>query len=174
MVSAISDIRIAKSFIGANAALAIETVELDFNLDAADAIEIFGVAGALHLGVASEPVAATRDSYLQSLHIEDQQVTAPPFAPGDPDSFETDDEVIFQQQLSMVTVVDTVNTHAAMMWMLTPNEWQTFAKPVISPVNLTHRVETGILTATATIFIQYRYVRMSNSEIAFAFSRRRR
>jgi hypothetical protein len=175
MARPISDVRVARSFVGNNGAGAVETVELDFSLGSREAIEIFSIQGFMNhaaMPVTAGPVVNWNQ---QTLHVEDDALIVPNQQAADADQFDNDSEVIFEQILSAVVVKDDVSGNAFLSSIITPNDAVVFAEPIRSPVNLTHRVEnSGVATVGALLLIQYRYIELSDSELAFAFARRRR
>lgn len=176
MPQAISDVRVARSFIGANAVNVTESVELDFGLGTQEAIEIIGIIGLMNMVGPAEPVVTTQEVGQQTLHIEEQALEVASFAPASPDFFESDSEIIYQQTVNHHIVVDSANGHAGMTTFINPSGMVTLPEPVISPINLTHRVITlGTLQPLgANLSIWYRYVRLTTAELGLQFARRRR
>lgn len=175
MPRALTDIRIAHSFIGNNSAGSTETVELDFDIGLREAIEIFAVFGSLQEGAAPVSAAGTVEIGAQSLHLEDGTITAPESIPSEADRFDVDDEVIYQQiKYTRYTVDDTAG-NAAIMSILNPSTLITFPAPILSVINLTHRVQAGTgNTYGGNVDIHYRYVSLTSDEVAFQYARRRR
>lgn len=171
----ITDIRIAHSFIGNNAAGTTETVELDFDIGVREAIEIFAVHGHLQEGTAPVSAAGTVEIGAQSLHIEDGTIETPENTPVTADRFELDWEVIFDQvKFTRYTVDDVAQNSGFSVWM-SPNGLVTFPAPYLSVTNLTHRVLAGAgNTYAGTVDIHYRYVSLTADEVAFQYARRRR
>lgn len=171
MPRVISDWRTARSFIGA--AATEESAELDFNIGTREAIEISGVLGTMArtAGVETGVAPATSE---QSLHIESGTIEALNSTGAAADQFESDSEVIYQQVLSVIAFNGT--TEAAGAISLTPSGLVVFPEPILSPINLTHRVDNEAAQSDvgATLLIYYRYVELTSNELAFQFARRRR
>lgn len=172
MVKAISDWRHARSMIG-NAGTQ-ETVELDFNIGTREAIEIASVQGIINVSSITEAAAIAPIAVEQSLHVEDGTIEALNSAEGDADQFDNDSEVIYQQSATMVSFNGT--TEAAAYLQVHPSGIVVFARPILSPINLTHRSDNaaGSSGSACILLIEYRYVELSDQELAFQFARRRR
>lgn len=173
---AISDVRVARSFIGAGTASVAEATEIDFNLSTREAIRIYGIVGNINPADGVDPALAETGSRLwdQSLHLEEGTVTAPNTAGAAADQFETDDEIIFHQQLLMVLYGVAANGTGGVSVESSPNGLVTFPEPILSVVNPTHRVSPDEEEAGFELLIYYDYVELSDSELALAFARRRR
>jgi len=174
MVQAISDWRMARSKIGQAGAGTLEEVELDFNIGSDEAIEIASVLGLINMATASGSATQAPAIAQQNLHIEDGQIeTTLDTDVTAADQFDNDSEVIYSQSVNESTFNGT--TEASAYLTVTPSGVVVFARPIVSPINLTHAVKviTGI-TVIAILLIQYRYVRLSDKELAFQFARRRR
>ena len=172
MPRAISSWRVARSFIG-NAATQ-ETVEIDFSIGTREAIEIAAVLG---LMVATAAVATTTPTPVmsdQTLHIEDGTIETPNSTGASADQFNNDSEIIYAQTLNVIAFDGT--TEGAGAIAVSPNGLVTFPAPILSPINLTHRVdnEGAVLDVAGTLLIYYRYVELSDRELALEFGRRRR
>jgi len=173
MVKAISDVRVARSFIGAGTPSTVETVELDFNLSTREAIRIYGVLGNINKadGVAIVVTDAAR-LWDHSLHLEEGTLTAPNTAGAAADQFENDDEIIYHQHLAHVHFMGA--NGGGMGIESSPNGIVTFPEPILSVVNPTHRVSPDEEEGGYELFIYYDYVELSDGEMALAFARRRR
>lgn len=172
MPKPISGMRIARSFIG-NAATE-ETVELEFNIGTREAIEILAVLGTLAPSAVVTTATPTPVTSEQSLHLEDATLEGLGSVGASADQFNNDSEVIFHQVLSVIAFDGT--TEAAGAIEVTPSGLIVFPEPLISPINLTHRVdnEAAVMDVGATLMIYYRYVELSDRELALEFGRRRR
>jgi len=172
MPKAISGYRFARSFIGAAATQ--EAVELDFNIGTREAIEIAAILGTLAPTAAVVTSAPTPSLSEQTLHLEDGTIEALNSVGAAADQFENDSEVVYHQVLSVISYDGT--TEAAGAISVTPSDWVTYARPILSPINPTHRVdnEAAVMDVGATLLIQYRYVELSDRELALEFARRRR
>jgi len=172
VVKAISDVRVARSFIGAGAS-AQETVELDFNLSTREAIRIYGIIGnilvASGIGASVEPVGLLWD---QSLHLEEGTITVPNTAGIAADQFENDDEIIYHQYCHIQAMSSSGIGGLAMQ--VTPSGMVRFPEPILSVVNPTHREQSDEEEAGFELLIYYDYVELSDNEMALAFARRRR
>ena len=172
MPKAISSWRVARSFI-ANAATQ-ETVELDFSIGTREAIEIAAVLGTL---IATAAVATSTPTPVlsdQTLHIEDGTIETPNSSGASADQFNNDSEIVFQQTLNVIAFDGS--TEGAGAIQVTPSGLVVFPAPILSPINLTHRVdnEGAVMDVGATLLIYYRYVELSDRELALEFGRRRR
>lgn len=172
MTKPISDWRTARSFIGAAATQ--ETAELDFNIGTREAIEIASVLGIMNLTSLTEVTTISPVISEQSLHMEDGTIEVLSSAEADADQFDNDSEVIYQQ--TVINAAFNGTTEAAAMLVVMPNSIVVFAEPVVSPINLTHRVDNaaGASGFGGILLIEYRYVELSDQELAFQFARRRR
>lgn len=175
MVRAISDVRVARSFLGSTASTAA-TDELDFNLSTREAIRIFGVSGSIHIGSGVDPALAETGGRVwdQSLHLEEGTVTAPNVAGAAADQFETDSEIIWHQLAEMQLYGVAANGTGGLGLVVTPAELCTFPAPILSTVNLTHRTSPDEEEAGFEALIYYDYVELSDSELVLAYARRRR
>ncbi len=172
MVRAISSWRYARSLIG-NAGTE-ETVELDFNIGTREAIEIASIQGIINVSSITEAAAIAPIAVEQSLHIESGTVEALGSAETDADSFELDSEVVYHQSATMASFNGT--TEAAAYLVINPAGIVIFAHPILSPINPTHRSDNaaGSSGSACILLIEYRYVSLSDQELALEFARRRR
>ena len=173
MARAISDVRVARSFIGAGTASTAETSELDFNLSTKEAIRIYAIQGnilvASGIGASAEPVGLLWD---QSLHLEEGTVDIPNTAGAAADEFENDSEIIFHQYCHIQSL--SAAGLAGLAMQLSPSGLLTYPEPIISVVNPTHRVSPDEEEAGFELLIYYDYIELSDGEMALAFARRRR
>lgn len=171
MPQAITDWRIARSQIGGVGAS--ESTELDFNIGTQEAIEIASVSGHLALGTITESSSILSRLAQQSLRIEDGTIEVLSLDETDPDVFDNDSEVAFEQFLNAIAFNGTTEAAAAIDGV---NLVKVFRNPILSPINLTHGVinEGSTSAVTGVLLIEYRYVRLSINELAFQFARRRR
>ena len=174
MVRQISDVRVARSFIGGGTPSVAETAELDFNLSTREAIRIYGITGQINIadGIAVPTTHGAR-IWDQSLHLEEGTVTAPNTAGAAADQFENDDEIIYTQQFT-INLFGLAAGGGGMGHALTPSGLVTFPTPILSVVNPTHRVNLDEEEAGFELLIYYDYVEMNDNEMALAFARRRR
>jgi len=174
MVKRISDVRVARSFIGGGTPSVRESVELDFNLSTREAIRIYGIVGLINKadGVAIVVTDAAR-IWDQSLHLEEGTITAPNTAGATADQFENDDEIIYHQQL-MHAHFGLAAGGGGMSLELSPSGLVTFPEPILSVVNPTHSVFLDEEEAGFELLIYYDYVELNDGEMALAFARRRR
>ena len=174
MVKRISDVRVARSFIGAGTPSTVETVELDFNLGTREAIRIYGVLGNINKsdGVAIVVTDAAR-LWDHSLHLEEGTVDAPNTAGVAADQFENDSEIIYHQQLAHVHF-GLAAGGGGMSIETSPQGLVTFPEPILSVVNPTHRVFPDEEEGGFELLIYYDYVELNDSELGLAFARRRR
>ena len=171
MPQAIADWRMARSFIGALGAA--ESVELDFNIGTQEAIEIASVAGNLAFGTITANAAPVTRTAQQSLRVEDGTIEVLAIDETSADAFDNDSEVMFEQFVNGVAFDGTTEGGAAIAGV---NHYIKYAEPILSPINLTHGVinQGSVSAVAAALLIEYRYVRLSLSELAFQFARRRR
>jgi hypothetical protein len=172
--TALSDIRIARSFIGHTSAANVEQTQvLDFDLGVQEAIQIFGVFGTMLPNVAAA-TGTFHNLATQTLHLEDDTLAEIPVDDADADLFESDSEVVYQQELGMIFYNGT--TEAAGSSYINPSGLFTFIDPILAAANLTHRTESNTtdMDLAASMFIHYRYVRLNTNELAFAIARRGR
>lgn len=172
MTKPISDWRTARSFIGATATQ--EAVELDFNIGTREAIEIASVLGIMNITSVTEVATIAPVVSEQSLHIEDGTIETLNTDEAEADQFDNDSEVIYQQSTNVVSWNGTTEGSAVLQTV--PNGIVVFARPILSPINLTHRVDNdaGVTGFGGILLIEYRYVELSDQELAFQFARRRR
>ena len=176
MAKAISDVRVARSFIGAGTASVAEVSELDFNLSTREAIRIYGVIGNIFIGSGVDPALVETGARLwsQSLHLEEGTVTVPNTVGATADQFENDDEIIYHQYAQMNLFGVVANGTGGLSVSVTPNGLITYPVPLISVVNPTHRVSPDEEDAGFELLIHYDYIELSDGEMALAFARRRR
>jgi len=174
MVRVISDVRVARSFIGGGTPSTAETVELDFNLSTREAIRIYGITGLINRadGIAITVTDAAR-IWDQSLHLEEGATDNPNTAGASADQFENDHEIIYTQQLT-VNLFGLAAGGGGMSHVLSPNGLVRFPVPILSVVNPTHRANLDEEEAGFELLIYYDYVELSDGEMALAFARRRR
>lgn len=172
MPKAISAWRMARSFIGNTATQ--ESVELDFNIGSREAIEIAGILGTLAPTAAVATGTPTPVLSEQTLHAEDGTIQALNSPASAADQFERDSEVLYHQVLSVIAFDGS--TEAAGAIAVTPSGWVTYPRPILLPFNPTHRSdnEGAVLDVGATLLLMYRYVQLSDTELALEFARRRR
>lgn len=171
MTKPITDYRFARSFVGQGGTGTTESTELDFNIGTREAIEIVAVLGTIKFNTVTAAATLVPLTVLQTLHIEDGTIADVEVGSAETDSFEPDHEVMFEQ----VGTIAHATTDDAAVVHTQPGGLVVFARSVISPINLTHRVENqGNTTAGCTLYIHYRYVELSDRELAFQFARRRR
>ncbi len=174
MTRAISDVRVARSFLGSVASTA-KTVELDFNLSTKEAIRIYGVLGNIRVNDGVDPILALTGGRIwdQSLHLEEGTVDAPNTSGGTADQFENDSEIIYHQYWAMHLYSIAV-AGGGLGVTQSPASLVTFPEPIISVVNPTHRVSPDEEEAGFELLIYYDYIELSDGEMALAFARRRR
>jgi len=172
MVSPITGWRTARSFIGA--AGTEETQELDFNIPVNGAIEIASVLGMPNVTTVTSGASIGPVHAEQSLHIENGTIQALLSSADELDEFDVDSEVIYSQSVNLMAFDGT--TEGAAWLAITPNGLVTFAQPIISPINPTHRtdMDAAAMDIGFIMLIQYRYVALSDRELGFEFARRRR
>jgi len=172
MVQAITGWRTARSFIGA--AATEETAELDFNIPVNGGIEIASVLGLANVTTVASVASIAPVHSEQSLHIEDGTIEALNSTADEVDQFESDSEVFWSQSVNLMAFDGTTEGAA---WVETnPNGLVTFARPILSLINLTHRTDNdaAAMDIGYIVLIEYRYVSLSDRELAFEFARRRR
>jgi len=172
MVQAITGWRTARSFVG-NAATE-EAVELDFNIPVNGGIEIASVMGLPNVTTIASAASIGPVHSEQSLHIEDGTIQALATSADEADEFENDSEVFWAQSVNGMAFDGT--TEGAAWLHVTPSGLTTFARPILSLINLTHRTDNdaAAMDIGFIVLIEYRYVSLSDRELAFEFARRRR
>jgi len=174
MPQALSDWRMARSFIGNNGTASLESAELDFNIGTREAIEIASVYGHLPVTVITTSTSIAPVHAVQSLRVEDGTVEVLSNDAADADQFDNDSEVIFEQNKTFVSF-DVATEGGGPAVAQSPTGQIVFANPILSAINLTHVVENvGLTTVGGLLLIEYRYVSLSDRELAFQFARRRR
>ncbi len=169
MAIPISDIRIARSFIGAASASAIETQELDFDLGIQQAIEIFAVIGGLADVTITTTTSLVSTFVQQSLHRETGTLFAPNNGVGDADQVEIDTEILAEFFHNFVTVDSAEGDAAA---YASNNSSFIFPRTVLTSRNLTHRVETDAnISAAVFMHVHYRFVKLTAQETVGLFGR---
>ncbi len=175
MSKVISDVRVARSFVGSVASTA-KVVELDFNLSTREAIRIYGVHGNIRVADGVDPALAATGGRIwdQSLHLEEGTVDAPNTAGSTADQFENDSEIIYHQYFGMQLFGVAANGTGGLGLSVTPSGLVRFPEPLISVVNPSHRVSPDEEEAGFELLIYYDYIELSDGEMALAFARRRR
>ncbi|MBW7998495.1 MAG: hypothetical protein FVQ81_18365 [Candidatus Glassbacteria bacterium] len=174
MVTGISPIIVARSTIAASTQGTTETDVIDFDLAVNQAVEIFGVKSIWNSPVQGDTTALTQALAQASLHIEEDAVDDPDM---DADATDRDTEIIHMDALSHESGDDSGAAQGgiavAFGVLATPIEH--FPVPILSLVNLTHRLELdGTLDgANHSYLVYYRYVRLSDQELIGAFAKRR-
>jgi len=171
MPQAITDWRVARSFIGGLAAA--ESQELDFNIGTQEAIEIASISGHIGFGTITPSAGFGTVIAQQTVRVEDGQIEALGLDETDVNVFDNDSEVMFEQFLNAIRFDGTTEAAGAISGA---NFEKVYAEPILSPINLTHAIinEGSVSTTGAVVLIEYRYVRLSLNELAFQFARRRR
>ena len=174
MVKAISDVRVARSFVG-TAASTTDTTELDFNLSTREAIRLYGVAGTIRVADGVDPLLVETGGRIwnQSLHLEEGTVDTPNTAGAAATQFENDSEIIYTQHYNL-HVYGIAVASGGLGILVQPNGLVQFPEPILSVVNPTHRTQSDEEEAGYELLIYYDYVELSDSELALAFARRRR
>lgn len=175
MATPISGVRIATSFITHEGGATPSTQEIDFDMGPNEAIEIFGVQG-IQSSHATLTMSTTPDvhSSVQTLHLEDDNPRDPGHQIADTDAVFLDDEIIYMQAWELVEFDDGA-TGGAFSQSIHPVDLVQYPQPIITAQNPTHAiVSDGADTDCAgTLLIHYRYVRLTQQELAFAIARRR-
>ncbi len=173
MTKPISDWRVANSHIGQAGVSSVESAELDFNIGSREAIEIAGVQGILILSTVVAAATFAPHQAVQTLHIEDGTLQDVEVSTSEADVFDNDSEVIYEQVMNIDALIGV--DEAAAMLEVHPGGLVTFPRPILSPINLSHRVENNSgSTVSARLLIHYRYVELTDAELVLQFSRRRR
>lgn len=174
MTRPVSAMLIAKNTIRVQAISTIETSEIDFEMGPDEGVEILGLKsiwGEIDQAVAT---TITEGKAQASLHMEDETLTDP--------NLDVDDNVrsseVVHASLGLSSKGDDSGAAAGgMTSQMTAIEGpiENFPRPLITLVNLTHRLETDAVINDVyhTYLIYYRYVKLSPSELAVEFQRRR-
>ena len=173
MTVPISDVRVARSFIGVAAASSVESQEMDFNLGVREAIEIFAAMSTVGNVIVTATASILIDFVTQTLHMETETLDDVPHLQSEADEVDMDSEYFFRQAMHILHFNGT--TEAAGGLAQLPSGLITFPVPILSAINITHRVETDTaVSAGCEVHVHYRYVALSTTEQAFQFARSRR
>jgi len=175
MARIISGLRIARSFVTPQAAEVVSR-ELDFQLGSDQGIQIEAVLG---LGVVTDTTPAVSDTTLisaegiQSLHMETGSLEDVPIAIAE-DADDIDTEIFYAQHMAHVSQVPSTVGGGGGALVVTPSGLVTFAQPIQTARNITHRGET-LATGQAGrmhVYVYYRFVQFTNAELGFLLARR--
>lgn len=171
----ISNVRIASSFVTHTAGAARTIQEVDFDLGPNEAIEIFAISGIMTQPGLTTSNTTTAEGAVQSVHVEDDNARAVELLISDTDAFQLDDEAIYKQGLFLVQKGDNVNHDTGFGLSVQPTTPIVYPVPIIAATNLSHVIRTADadLDIAGTVDIHYRYVMLSQNELAFAIARRR-
>lgn len=171
----ISGLRIARSLVTPTGA-AVVSRELDFQLGADQGISISAVLGG---GEAHDDSPAASDTVpalvtaTQSLHLETGTLESFPFA-GAADEDDIDTEIFWAQSLFGQFQIPATAGGGGGWGAVTPNGLVTFAEPILTARNITHRGET--LTtgqqSNSWVLIYYHFVIFTNAELGLFLARR--
>jgi len=175
MARLISGLRIARSFVTPTGA-AVVSRELDFQLGSDQGIQIEAVLGHGHIADSTPTVSDTTlvtAIGLSSLHLETGSLEDLPIANAE-DADDIDTEVFYEQSFTHVVQVPSTVGGGGGGVLATPSGLVTFAQPIQTARNVTHRGET-LATGQLGLFhvlIYYRYVQFTNAELGFLLARR--
>ncbi len=165
----ISDIRVARSFIGMAAASTVEEQEFDFDISIQQAIEIFACFAGLTDAVITTTTSLVSTFVHQTLHRETQTLFAPNNAVGDADQLDIDSEII-AEFFHNYSTVDSAEGDAA-AFATGPTTF-IYPDPILTSRNLTHRGETDAnISAGVWMHVHYRYVKLTAEETVGLFGR---
>lgn len=166
--------RIANSFLTPTG-IQVLTNLLDFQLGPAMGIEIFQVLGYVNGGFNANILTTTEGTFrgLQTLHLETGALEDVPAVEGDGDQSDIDTEVFYRQDYSASGMQGSLS-EGAMSQFVVPAEPVTFAVPILTARNITHRAETGIANDIKNfgVLIYYRYVEFTDAEMGILLARR--
>ena len=165
----ISDVRIARSFIGIAAASSEEEQEFDFDLGVQQAIEVFAVLAGLGDVTVTTTTSLVSTFVHQTLHRETQTLFSPNNVPGDANQLDIDSEIMAEFFHNYMTVDSAEGDAAA---FASNDSSFIYPAPILSSRNLTHRAETDAnISAAVFMHLHYRYVRLTASEAVLLFGR---
>lgn len=177
MASPLTNVRIATSLVTHEGGSTATEQEIDFELATQEAIEIFAVLGVPTSleNFTSTGATIQAPSGIQTLHLEDDNPRDVGFEISATDVVFLDDEVIYEQSVMALELEDDTNGVGVGGLAVTPNQLIVFPQPVLSARNLTHSVVTSTtnIDFVGQLFIHYRYVRLTQTELAFAIASRR-
>ena len=174
MPQVITGTRNARSTVDVSAISTTDTDEIDFELASDQAIEIMAlkhIASQINTAIATTIIFGSAQI---SLHAETVGLEDPNM---DIDNTVRDSEIIDAEVVTGYLSDDSGAAQGGMTVHTTKHSsgWQQMPSGLFVVTNLTHRVQTdGVLTnVTSTYMIQYRYVRLSLSELGVFLSLRR-
>lgn len=172
----LTNTRIATSFYTHEAGSTQGGQEVDFDLGTNQAIEIFSVFGVVDSLENITAVATLQAPSVQhSLHLEDDNPRDTGLEITDTDLVELNDEVIYKQSVVSVQAHDTTNGVGSAGLAITPTGMVTYPEPILTAANLQHQFKASgtNMDIAATLYIFYRYVLLSNQELAGIIAVRR-
>lgn len=176
MPRAISNVRVASDVITHEGGTTPTEREIDFDLGLNEAIEIFGIVGLVNsfatYTVGTSPGA---DSGVQALQLDPDNPRDIAHLTSDTDITFLDEEAIFMQAVQAIGFNDTTNGTGGLATTVTPNGLVTYPEQILSAINPSHTIVTNgaDLDFVGTLMIHYRYVQLTQQEIAFQVARRR-
>jgi len=168
--------RVGRSFVSpTGAGISVGRV-LDFQLGPDDGIEIVAVLG---YGYYFDNTPATSDTVpaanaaSQTLHLEEGALEVIDLEAAEDDD-DIDSEIFYVQNWAMNFQVPATAGGGGGGVTVTPSGLVTFAKPILSPRNITHngRTTTADTFLQAGILLYYHYVRFTSAELGVLLARR--
>ncbi len=171
----ISGLRIARSFITPSDT-AVERV-IDFQLGARQGIAIEAVLGDMVPDPANVTISAAGITHLpanQTLHLETGSLEdVPQAATADEDTI--DSEIFYKQVMYLAGNDDlTTEFRASLTSFISPAGLVTFAKPIMTARNITHRGRSisSAMDFLGQVIIYYTFVEFSLAELGLILARR--
>jgi len=175
MARLISGLRIARSLVTPSG-VEVVSRELDFQLGSDQGIQVegvLGIGGLVDINPAPSDTAVVHAIGLSTLHLETGSLENVPIDNAQ-DEDDIDTEVFYAQSFNhAVQVPSTVGGGGGGM-SITPSGLVTFAQPIQTARNITHRGETLATGQLGQfhVYIYYRYVQFTNAELGFLLARR--
>lgn len=175
MAQIISGLRVARSMVSPTGAATVSR-ELDFQLGAAQGIEISAVLGGGHLYDNSPGTSDTvpaSDPAVQTLHLETGTLEDFPLIAAE-DEDDIDTEIFWAQSWGMYFQVPATAGGGGGNVIVMPSGLVTFAEPIRTARNITHagKTEQTDQFLDAWVLIYYHYIQFTNAELGFLLARR--
>lgn len=174
MPRALTSIRIANSFLTPTG-IEVRSALLDFQLGPAMGIEIFQVLGYVNGGFNNNLLSLGETTHRgnHTLHLETGALENVPATEADGDQSDIDTEVFFRQDYSASGMQGSLS-EGAMSQYVVPTEPVTYAVPILTARNITHRAETTTANDIKNfgVLIFYRYVEFTDAEMGILLARR--
>jgi len=172
----ISGQRVARSFVTPTGATTTVSREIDFQLGAAQGIEIDSVLGYGSFADTSPGVSDTvliKAVAAQTLHLETGSIEDLPLIGGE-DQDDEDTEIFYVQTFQHVSQVPSTAGGGGGGISVNPSGLVAFREPIRTARNITHSGKTEVTgqSLDAGVLIYYHYVEFTNAELGFLLARR--